>query len=65
MNVGELIEELKKHDPKMEILITTASEVATYQYYHFEPYHIDVRFLGPEDNLSDRTKIHRNYLVIE
>ena len=65
MKVKELIEELKKHDQEIDILILSESDVATYLYYKFEAHKIHERFLGPRDSICDGPDFYRNYLVIE
>jgi hypothetical protein len=65
MKVKELIEELKTHDPELDILIMTDSDVATYLYYEFDLCHIHVVNLGPKDSICDGFDIYKDYLVFE
>ncbi len=65
MKIEELIEELKKNYPELDILMITESDVATYLYYEFALCHIHEANLGPKDSICDGPDIYKNYLVFE
>ena len=65
MKVKELIKELQKHDPELDILMITESDVATYLYYKFDTCHIHEANLGPSDSICDGPDFYKNYIVFE